>query len=62
MTTELSESEHTLLCQLLNKKLVEDQTQDPSLGDRPSPESELLTRLCSEREAFVVKSRAARLD
>jgi hypothetical protein len=58
MTTELNEAEVTLICQLLNKKLVEDQTKDPSLGDRSSPESRLLVRLTSERTAFIVSQRA----
>jgi hypothetical protein len=56
MTTDLNEAEVTLLIQLLNQRIVEIQ-RDGNLTPTPA-ESALITRLLSERTAFIISQRA----
>jgi hypothetical protein len=59
MTIDLNEAETTILILLLNKHLVEAVKSLVAARDTsdmlPTPESRLIERLLSEREAFLAK-------
>ena len=56
MTTELDEDEVTTLILLLNQHLIA--AMKNNIDTNTSLESRLITRLASEREAFIISQRS----